>query len=87
LAIYRVAGGLNFTMSLKKNVFLWTYWHPLRKFIQSIPAPVAYSLARIAGVTLYYTAQGKRKTLEDEFRTEEDFCKSLPVRGRDDAIS
>ena len=56
-------------MSLKKNVFLWTYWHPLRKFIQSIPAPVAYSLARIAGVTLYYTAQGKRKTLEDEFRT------------------
>ena len=52
-------------MSIKKDVFTFLYWYPFRIFIQKIPVRLAYFLAKVLGIILYYVMVNKRFSLEE----------------------
>ena len=56
-------------MRIVKDLLLWVYWHPFRRFIRSVGPSLAYRLARPAATLLALGARGKRAA----FKRELDF--------------
>jgi len=52
-----------------KDLLLWFYWYPFRLFLRNLPASCVYKLAGILGAALALFAVGKRRQLENEYRT------------------
>lgn len=59
---------INFKLSFIKNFFLWLYWYPFRMLIQRTPTGLAYTLAQLGGILLFYISARKRRTFKTEYR-------------------
>lgn len=57
------------SVSLKKDIFLWLYWNPVRAFVQCMPPTLSYKVASLAGAAAYKGARGKKLAFEDEYKS------------------